>query len=208
MNTTLPVTQSISINDTSLVIKEYNGQRVVTFDNIDMVHKRSSGTAKKRFNDNKDKFIENVDYYCLEGVELANIKLRMNFIHGRTSKLYLITQTGYLMLVKSFTDDLAWKVQRELVNSYFSKPVLPQSSLYNPNRMVVDIPVNEKHQRLISSLKAYTDALNILLNELNRYNSEKEAEALKTSINVLASSIHAKAMVLSTEKYNIIKEPY
>lgn len=27
----------------------------------------------------------------------------------------LITETGYLMLVKSFTDDLAWKVQRELV---------------------------------------------------------------------------------------------
>ena len=24
-----------------------------------------------------------------------------------------------MMLVKSFTDDLAWKVQRELVNSYF-----------------------------------------------------------------------------------------
>ena len=31
----------------------------------------------------------------------------------------LITEQGYLMLVKSFTDDLAWKVQRELVNGYF-----------------------------------------------------------------------------------------
>ena len=35
--------------------------------------------------------------------------------HGTT----LITESGYLMLVKSFTDDLAWKVQRELVNTYF-----------------------------------------------------------------------------------------
>lgn len=26
---------------------------------------------------------------------------------------------GYLMLVKSFTDDLAWEVRRKLVNSYF-----------------------------------------------------------------------------------------
>ncbi|OSM07623.1 hypothetical protein MAIT1_05002 [Magnetofaba australis IT-1] len=31
----------------------------------------------------------------------------------------LLTQSGYLMLVKSFTDDLAWRVQRELVNRYF-----------------------------------------------------------------------------------------
>ena len=35
--------------------------------------------------------------------------------------LTLITESGYLMLVKSFTDDLAWDVQRQLVNTYFRK---------------------------------------------------------------------------------------
>lgn len=30
-----------------------------------------------------------------------------------------MTESGYLMLAKSFTDDLAWQVQRELVNFYF-----------------------------------------------------------------------------------------
>lgn len=34
--------------------------------------------------------------------------------------LVLLTESGYLMLVKSFTDDLAWKVQRQLVKTYFS----------------------------------------------------------------------------------------
>lgn len=33
--------------------------------------------------------------------------------------LILMTEAGYLMLVKSFTDDLAWSVQRQLVNGYF-----------------------------------------------------------------------------------------
>ncbi len=37
----------------------------------------------------------------------------------------LITETGYLMLVKSFTDDLAWKVQRELVKMQRIPNVLP-----------------------------------------------------------------------------------
>ncbi|MCI9597923.1 MAG: hypothetical protein HFE75_11640 [Firmicutes bacterium] len=40
----------------------------------------------------------------------------------------LITQQGYMMLTKSLTDDLAWKVQRELVNGYFSKPQEKQPS--------------------------------------------------------------------------------
>lgn len=39
----------------------------------------------------------------------------------------LITETGYLMLVKSFTDDLAWKVQRELVDSYFRVRAEPET---------------------------------------------------------------------------------
>lgn len=40
---------------------------------------------------------------------------------GNRMELTLITEQGYLMLVKSFTDDLAWKVQRQLVKSYFRK---------------------------------------------------------------------------------------
>jgi len=37
-----------------------------------------------------------------------------------------VFESGYLMLVKSFTDDLAWKVQRQLVNAYFrTKEELP-----------------------------------------------------------------------------------
>jgi hypothetical protein len=31
----------------------------------------------------------------------------------------VLVESGYLMLTKSFNDDLAWQVQRELVNSYF-----------------------------------------------------------------------------------------
>lgn len=36
----------------------------------------------------------------------------------------LLTESGYLMLVKSFTDDLAWQVQRQLVKFYFSRKTL------------------------------------------------------------------------------------
>lgn len=36
-----------------------------------------------------------------------------------TRGITLLTESGYLLIAKSFTDDLSWKVQRQLVNAYF-----------------------------------------------------------------------------------------
>lgn len=45
------------INNKYIEVKEYNGQRVVTFRDIDTVHERPEGTARKRFKDNKSRKI-------------------------------------------------------------------------------------------------------------------------------------------------------
>lgn len=108
------MTKVISINNRMLPIKEYKGQRVVTFKEIDTVHGRPEGTARKRFNDNKERFIEGVDYFVRKTDEA-----RREYGITAPNGLILITESGYLMLAKSFTDDLAWQVQRELVNFYF-----------------------------------------------------------------------------------------
>ena len=57
--------QLVKINNNDLSVKEFNGQRVVTFKDIDMLHERVEGTAKRNFSDNKKHFIKNVDYYEL-----------------------------------------------------------------------------------------------------------------------------------------------
>ncbi|MCC0669289.1 phage antirepressor KilAC domain-containing protein [Clostridioides sp. ZZV14-6153] len=104
----------ILVNDKELQAKEFKGSRVITFKEIDFVHERKDGTARKRFNDNKKFFVEGVDYFILKTDEAVKY-----FGIIAPNGLKLITESGYLMLVKSFTDDLAWKVQRQLVNSYF-----------------------------------------------------------------------------------------
>lgn len=104
---------SITINDCALTVKEYKGKRVVTFKDIDTVHGRPEGTARKRFNDNRERFIEGTDYYKIQPSEKRTVEIASN--NGGT----VLTESGYLMLVKAFTDDLAWEVQRQLVNSYF-----------------------------------------------------------------------------------------
>lgn len=61
----------IIINDKPLPVKEYKGNRVVTFKEIGAVHGRKDGTARKRFNDNKKRFIEGVDYFVRKTDEAA-----------------------------------------------------------------------------------------------------------------------------------------
>lgn len=120
-------------------VKEWNGQRVVTFKDIDVVHGRKSGTARRNFNSNKKYFIENVDYVI---VTHDNPIVRNSYI-GNTKVpprgLTLITETGYLMIVKSFTDDLSWEVQRNLVNNYFKPRVITQQLPQSDNSVIYDI---------------------------------------------------------------------
>ena len=225
--------QTVTVNDTNVSVKEWNGKRVVTFKDIDACHNRPEGTARKRFNDNRQHFIEGEDYFkvpyseiiesplggrsifdvpgeiesytgrdyagfifiaqdlnngywkigrtatqktaekrlnlsrtynlsnyqyfkCVDTLKAdkaiqaalesykvknswfecelglivstinkvinevaANFEPRKKHKGGFHGDVTLITESGYLMLVKSFTDDLAWDVQRQLVNTYF-----------------------------------------------------------------------------------------
>lgn len=107
----------VLINDKQIEVKELNNQRVVSFKDIDLVHGRPEGTARKRFNDNKNRFLETIDYYEV-GPKNGQSLEEYGFSKYAPSGI-LLTESGYLMLVKSFTDDLAWEVQRKLVNNYF-----------------------------------------------------------------------------------------
>lgn len=113
----------IHIGNTDISVKEYKSQRVVTFKDIDTVHSRPDGTARKRFSDNRKHFVEGEDFFIvtpqdLENAEMSEKRTLENDITSNRGTV-LITEQGYLMLVKSFTDDLAWEVQRQLVNGYF-----------------------------------------------------------------------------------------
>lgn len=109
---------SITINNQEVQIKEYKGQRVVTLKEIDRVHNRPNETAGRNFRKNKKHPIENEDYFFVKPIKNQLDEIRRLGINSPQGG-YLITETGYLMIVKSLTDDLAWQVQRELVKTYF-----------------------------------------------------------------------------------------
>lgn len=43
----------ITIVNSNVAVKEYQGQRVVNFKDVDTVHQRPDGTARRNFNANK-----------------------------------------------------------------------------------------------------------------------------------------------------------
>jgi hypothetical protein len=140
------------INNEPLEIKEFNGQRVVTFKDIDELHQRPEGTADRNFRENKKRFIESIDYFQIR----KNQRDEIRGLEIPNRGIILITESGYLMLVKSLTDDLAWDVQRALVNSYFKgktnpppKDYLEACGIRKPDPAMTDKEVAEQFMRAI-----------------------------------------------------------
>lgn len=109
----------ITIGNTQFTAKTLDGKPVLTFRDIDTIHHRPDGTAKRNFKTNRQRFIEGEDFFKVPYGEVGT-----NFVPtpngmNPNAEITLFTESGYLMIVKSFTDDWAWEVQRKLVKTYF-----------------------------------------------------------------------------------------
>ena len=120
---------NITVNNHTVEIRQYNGQKVLTFKDIDLAHGRPEGTARRNFNANKEHFIEGEDFFKIQPNEIRTVGI------ASPNGGIVVTESGYLMIVKSFTDNLSWDVQRFLVNSYFrakeEKPKYAQQKVFN-----------------------------------------------------------------------------
>jgi len=62
--------KTVRVLDVEIQGIEYKGQRVVTFKQIDEVHKRKEGTAKNSFYENKERFVESKHYFEIGRLEI------------------------------------------------------------------------------------------------------------------------------------------
>ena len=153
--------QSISVShDTNIPYVEYQNSPVVTFSMVDKVHCRADGNARKRFNENRRHFVEGEDFYRVDSSQMSVFRTFGITIPPRG--IIVLTESGYLLLVKSFTDDLAWQVQKQLIKVYFRakagdagqpeppKPAsepLSASDRYNLSRLVRCITEGQRYSQ-------------------------------------------------------------
>nr|DAR30053.1 MAG TPA: hypothetical protein [Caudoviricetes sp.] len=109
----------VNIEGTDLRIREWNGQIVVTFKDIDEVHGKRTGTSKRNFNRYKQYFVPGEDFFSLTNENSMGTTCPHRNIKIPNKGMVVLTESGYLMITKPFTDELSWKVQRSLVESYF-----------------------------------------------------------------------------------------
>ncbi|MDD3123561.1 MAG: ORF6N domain-containing protein [Candidatus Izemoplasmatales bacterium] len=112
----------VTIGNHQMKLKVFNNQPVVTFKDIDEVHEKREGSARQNFNSNQRHFIQNEDFFLVKPQDFRMCArhtsgISQEDVNNRGTTF--LTETGYLMLVKTFTDDLSWSIQRSLVNNYF-----------------------------------------------------------------------------------------
>jgi hypothetical protein len=63
----------VSINGQNVPVIHYRGQRVITLAQMDTLHHRAKGTAKRNFAEHRNKLIVGEDYFRIGSGELAEV---------------------------------------------------------------------------------------------------------------------------------------
>lgn len=133
---------TVSIVGTDIQQITYKGDPVVTFAMVDEVHQRPSGTARRNFNDNRERFVEGADFIELTSDEIRTMS-EAGVFPPRTARGTILTKRGYLKLTKPMNDDRAWQVQGEMIDRYFAfeavKSMTPAEMLFEQARMMVEV---------------------------------------------------------------------
>lgn len=188
---------TIAVSGVNLPFIEYQGQPVVTYAMIDAAHNRPSGTAKNSFSRNKQHLIENEDFYVVDLKSEYVLRTRYPGLFPEMArKIIFFTETGYLMLVKPFTDALAWKVQRQLVKSYFRTKPSQQVATAEPREpVVISIEQREEMAELLNFIFGKTNYTghNRTYNRLRiRYNLRRIDDLPAEHFDEAMASIRAK----------------
>lgn len=109
-----------TIDTSRLPVIEWEGKRVMTLAMIDKLHGKCDGSALQTLTNHKHRFTLNQDSYLLKGRKTLNA-LPEGIVARRASQLWLITETGYLLLIKIMRDEHAWNVHQSVVATYFNQ---------------------------------------------------------------------------------------
>ena len=206
----------ISNETHEIEIREFRGHRVLTLKDIDTLHKRTDGTAKRNFQNNREYFINEEDCFVVQPFQ----KNEFRTLGIPNRGLTLITESGYLMLVKSFTDKLAWEVQRQLVKTYFKAKAAHTTTTVVVQPPQMPTTIEDILLLAIGSMKdmkAEISHLSLIVDNevhLNDHQLAEIQEAVKKRVGELAkegfdkhfqSIFSALKAFFSVPKYNKIK---
>ena len=164
--------ETVFINDTSIVAKEYSEERVITAWDIAKLHKREIREINQNFKYIKDRLKFGEDYYVVTRDYAESNQMIQEFLPNNVKEIILFTETGYLMLVRTLNDDLSWEIQKSLIKTYFT---LKKMKTLTVEDMII-MQANE--------VKAVKNKVEVLENRINNQIRIDHAEQLKVNKSV------------------------
>jgi len=202
----------VKINNVELGIKEHKKERVVTAWDIADVHEKQVYHVNEVFRNNIDKFQENKDYFKISSKEfLASFKT-IQKIPNNVKEIFLFTERGYLKLTKAFNDDLSWKVQDLLVDSYFKLKELKTSIDKDKRLEIMEKNANVRMAKMLKSLIPFSKSeryKEILVSEATKVLTGRELiPPPEVEAKTITATQIAKILGVSVQKIGIISNKY
>lgn len=171
----------VTVANTNIEIIEHDGQRAMLTEQLADVYGCEPANIKKNFNANKERFVEGVHYFVLEGQALREFKHKVtnsNLVGKNAKILYLWTRRGASRHCKMLGTDKAWEMFDALEESYFNpkQPALPDFN--NP----------------VIAARAWADAME------QKQLVEKENVALATQIEAMKPKVDYTDKILQSSK--------
>lgn len=196
------------INDNQLMIKEFEGHRVVTLWDIARLHNRDVRDIRKNFERNKKYMVETEDYFTLEKQSEFVVALSHNEevpiqALNRSKNIPIFTESGYLMMTKPMQDKLSWQVQRQLVNSYFKLKAIAEE-IQETGAYITD-KANPEMLRTkadeIESLSVVNETLKIVLDRIDKLQVAEESKVLVMKGILKKAGVEISIDVTAGQKY-------
>ena len=203
----------VKINNVELGIKEYKKERVITAWDIAKVHNREVREITQNFNYVKDKLLKDEDYFLVNKEKISESKILIqDFIPNNVKEIVLFTESGYLMLVKTFTDDLSWQIQRQLVKGYFKLKEIKSSIDKDKRLEIMEKNANVRMAKMLKSLIPFSKSeryKEILVSEATKVLTGRELiPPPEVEAKTITATQIAEILGVSVQKIGIISNKY
>lgn len=148
-----------------LQVLEYNGQRILTTQQLAEIYETSVDNIKMNFNRNNKNFEKGTHYYFLEGEELKKFKNEVtdSYLVGKNaSSLYLWTERGASRHCKILDTTKAWEQFDNLEATYFK---VKEANAQIKGEDLIALAVIEA-QKLLSQKDKEIEMKNQIISEL------------------------------------------
>jgi hypothetical protein len=128
----------IKVVDLTIPVIEFSGERVVTTQMVDTLHRLQPGTCHNFFLQNRHRLVSGKHFF-LASTDEQRLFSKFNVVIPPTG-LTLLTERGYSMVVKGFSDDFSWDVQEQLSDGYFDskKPMSTAEFLVEQSQLILE----------------------------------------------------------------------